>query len=103
MTYDTHTGQRHRTRDYAWADLPVRRTPTAALVLATASYIPGLVLLAIPALVLAACSDADWEHPVTRYRAQRAVKVAAVSLLLNALLVVAVLVLGVNLDTWRNR
>lgn len=103
MTYTDHKTERYnRTREYGWAPLPVRRTPTAALTLATISYIPGLGLLAIPAVILAAASNAHWEHPVTRLRADRALKVAAVSLLLNALLVVAVLVLGVNLDTWRN-
>ena len=73
-----------------------RTTTSIALGLAAFSYIPGLGILAVTALILAATSNGRREHPLTQDRAHRAIAVAVVSLCLQIVVLVGLLVLGVS-------
>jgi hypothetical protein len=81
---------------YGLADVKPRTTTSIALGLAAFSYIPGLGILAVTALILAATSTGRREHPLTQDRSHRAVAVAVISIVLQIVVLVGLLVLGVS-------
>ena len=103
MTYTEPTKPYPRTREYGWAPLPVRKSPTLALTLAAFSYLPLLGALALPALIIALTTSGPWEHPVTRHRSNRATTVALISIALNLLAFFLLLLSGALTDIWNAR
>lgn len=100
MSYQPHTP---RDAYFSYADVRPRTSISIALGLAVTSFIPGLGITAIPALILALAADGRREHPITNDRAHRAQMVAIISLCIQIVVIVGLIVTGIAGDAWSQR